>query len=78
MTFGDAIDAMTRGERVTREGWNCRGMWIVLMHIVMHIGYDTPSDSKPYFAMWTAAEQWQPGWLASQADILADDWMVVE
>lgn len=43
-----------------------------------HIGVDTPLDSQPYFAMWTAAKQWQPGWLASQADMLAEDWMVVE
>lgn len=42
-----------------------------------HIGADTPLDSQPYIAMWTAAGQWQPGWLASQADMLADDWVVV-
>ncbi len=38
------------------------------------IGKDTPLDSQPYFAMKTATGAWQPGWLASQADILADDW----
>lgn len=42
-----------------------------------HIGEDKPLDSQPYIAMWTAAEQWQPGWLASQADMLAEDWVVV-
>lgn len=42
-----------------------------------HIGEDTPLDSQPYFAMWTALGQWQPGWLASQADMLAEDWEVV-
>lgn len=42
------------------------------------IGEDTPLDCQPYFAMWTAAKQWQPGWLASQADMLADDWSIVE
>lgn len=42
------------------------------------IGEDTPLDSQPYIAMWTAAQQWQPGWLCSQADLLADDWEVVE
>lgn len=42
-----------------------------------HIGPDTPLDSQPYFAMWTALGQWQPGWLASQADMLAEDWEVV-
>lgn len=42
-----------------------------------HIGPDTPLDSQPYIAMWTAAKQWQPGWLASQADVLAEDWYQV-
>ena len=43
-----------------------------------HIGEDKPLDSQPYIAMWTAKEQWQPGWLASQADMLAEDWDIVE
>lgn len=42
-----------------------------------HIGVDTPLDSQPYIAMWTALQQWQPGWLCSQADLLATDWEVV-
>lgn len=43
-----------------------------------HIGNDTPLDSQPYIAMKTATGQWQPGWLASQADILADDWQIIK
>ena len=39
-----------------------------------HIGKDTPLDSQPYLAMFTAQGQWQPGWLASQADMLSEDW----
>ena len=42
-----------------------------------HIGANTPLDSQPYIAMWTAEGKWQPGWLASQADILGDDWYVL-
>ena len=42
-----------------------------------HIGVDTPLDSQPYIAMWTATGQWQPGWLCSQADLLATDWDIV-
>jgi hypothetical protein len=38
------------------------------------IGEDQPLDCKPYIAMYTAQKEWQPGWLASQADLLADDW----
>lgn len=43
-----------------------------------HIGVDTPLDSQPYVAMWTAEKKWQPGWLCSQADLLAQDWETVE
>ena len=95
MTFGMAIEAMRKGHKVARKGWNGKDMWIVLMpslylppfntqepgakvndRTAKHIGKDTALDSQPYIAMWTAAKQWQPGWLASQADILADDWAV--
>ena len=39
-----------------------------------HIGVDTRLESQPYIAMWTAQGKWQPGWLCSQADLLALDW----
>jgi hypothetical protein len=41
------------------------------------IGEGTPLESLGYFAMFTADKKWQPGWLASQSDLLADDWQVV-
>lgn len=43
-----------------------------------HIGVDTPLDSQPYVAMWTAQGKWQPGWLCSQADLLATDWELAD
>ena len=42
-----------------------------------HIGDVTPLNCNPYIAMWTADEKWQPGWLASQTDMLAEDWVLV-
>lgn len=42
------------------------------------IGEDTPLDCQPYFAMFNAQQQWIPGWLASQSDMLAEDWIIVE
>ena len=41
------------------------------------IGKDTPLNTLPYIAMWTADQKWLPGWLASQSDLLADDWIIV-
>lgn len=39
-----------------------------------HIGEGTPLFSQPYIAMFTAQGKWQPGWLASQPDLLSTDW----
>jgi len=96
-SFGLAIEALKKGFKVTRAGWNGKGMWLVLMgglklppfnsqepgakvndRTARFIGADTPLDSQPYIAMWTAEQKWQPGWLASQADMLADDWMILD
>lgn len=41
------------------------------------IGEDTPLNCKPYIAMATKDHGWQPGWLASQEDLLANDWKIV-
>lgn len=41
------------------------------------IGPDTPLITLPYIAMWTADKKWLPGWLASQTDMLAEDWEIV-
>jgi len=43
-----------------------------------HLGRDVPLDSQPYFAAFTKYSKWQPGWLPSTADILANDWVVVD
>lgn len=40
------------------------------------IGENTPLESQPYIAMFTAQGHWQPGWVCSQSDLLATDWML--
>lgn len=42
------------------------------------IGEDTPLETLPYIAMWTADKKWLPGWLASQTDMLSEDWEIVD
>ncbi|BCT30296.1 DUF2829 domain-containing protein [Bacillus velezensis] len=88
--FGWAIRKLKEGFKVARKGWNGKGMWIALMPSLYldkdiingrtkkHIGEGVDLDSQPYLVMWTASQQWQPGWLASQADMLAEDWVLVE
>lgn len=93
MNIGEAIQEMKNGEKCARKGWNGKDMFVVYMppltlppysshrkvndRTAKHIGEDTPLQSLGYFAMFTADKKWQPGWLASQSDLLADDWEVV-
>jgi len=42
------------------------------------IGEDKPLNCQPYFAMYNAQEEWIPGWVASQSDMLDNDWFIVE
>lgn len=82
--FGQALLALKQGKKVARNGWNGKGMWITLSapkssHFV-HAGegnYSKVTTDQPYVLMYTADETFQPGWLASQADLLAEDWEVL-
>lgn len=80
MSFGHAIHALKNGERVARAGWNGKGMWLVLIHPgnAIHRSSAGSFDMQPCIGMKTADGNMQPGWLASQADMLADDWAVVQ
>jgi len=72
MSFGHAIAAMKDTHCVRRAGWNGKGMWVAIQ---------TPDEcsfmTQPYFFMRTADGHYVP-WLASQTDMLADDWQIVQ
>ena len=87
MSFGHALAMLKDGYRVCRKGWNGKGMWLVL---VIPEDDDTPHEGPgyslwrmegivghalPWIGMRTADDKFVP-WLASQTDMLADDWMV--
>ncbi len=71
MSFGDAIFALKNGHKVAREGWNGKGMWLALQRPDEH-----SKMSLPYIYMSTVTGDLVP-WLASQSDMLAEDWQVV-
>lgn len=89
MDIGEAVSQLKAGHKVRRAGWNGKGMWLCLMPAVLvpagmvnsrtrrHVPDGQDLDCQPYVVMWTAAGQWQPGWLCSQADLLATDWETV-
>jgi hypothetical protein len=68
MSFSKALQNIKQGQRVTREGWNGKDMYIELQ---------TPDEGNkmtlPYIYMSTVGGDLVP-WLASQTDILAMDW----
>ena len=71
MNFGEAIREMRMGNAVCREGWNGRGMWLALQ-----VPDEHSKMTQPYIYIKTVQDDLIP-WLASQADMLAEDWMVV-
>lgn len=77
MNFGLALEALKKGFKVARTGWNGKGMWLELQRPDAH-----SKMTLPYvYLNYPADAQNTPGarvpWLASQTDMLADDWMLV-
>lgn len=83
--FGWALEMLRQGNRVMRLGWNGKGAWLVLVHASfwrVHLApdYDTNAGGailSPWIGMKTADDKFVP-WLASQTDVLAEDWCIVE
>lgn len=77
--FDWAITALKDGKRVTRPGWNGKGMWLMFVPSYRGCGND-PGGSRthlPWIGMRTADNKFVP-WLASQTDVLAEDWEIME
>lgn len=92
MNFGEAIAALKAGQKVSRAGWNGKGMWLVLVpgtptaQLRDGTPYKTATgldecEILPHIDMWTTNADGRramlPGWLASQTDMLSDDWGLV-
>lgn len=82
MTFGHALEAMKKGFKVARVGWNGKDMWLKQVNKGYYdVGLSCVGDTKPTLLPWIGMKTADNGfvpWLASQTDILADDWQVVE
>ena len=69
--FGEAISELKKGNKVTRKGWNGKNMWLELQ-----VPDANSKMTLPYIYMKTADNNKVP-WLASQTDILSEDWEVI-
>jgi len=89
MTFGLAIEAMKKGLKVHRKGWNGKNMWLIMVPSTPNkvpfmegtpyrdAGLVRPTQIDAHIDMYTAKGTMQPGWLASQNDMLAEDWGII-
>lgn len=83
MTFGEAIEATKEGEQIQRAGWNGKGMMVRLIDLYSDKEFlvcEAPASKgtwAPFLVMRTADNKLVP-WLASQTDVLADDWSTLD
>ena len=75
MDFSQALIEVKLGKKISRSGWNGKGLWVEIQRPDQHSKMTLPylfinyplTDTKPKRCPW----------LASQTDLLADDWEVV-
>lgn len=84
MTFGEALEKLKEGKKVARENWNGKGQFIELAtnisyktmnNDIVNVEHDSMGNKAIAFNGTSGV---QLGWLASQADMLSEDWYIVE
>ena len=82
--FGKAIEAVREGKKIQRAGWNGKNQYVELATCIsyknangeiINVEHNNIGNTALAFVGTSGV---QLGWLASQADMLADDWMLVE
>lgn len=84
MSFGDAVVALKKGHKVARHGWNGKGMFVYYVcadsykakTVAAQMQFGEYVPYRAYIAMKTVDNDVVP-WVASQTDILAEDWSIV-
>ncbi len=83
-TFGEALSNLKRGKKVARKGWNGKNQYIELAtnvsykNTVDEIINADHSDMGNKAIAFVGTSGVQLGWLASQADMLSEDWITIE
>lgn len=84
MNFGQAIEALKEGKRVKRAGWNGKNQYVELATSISYKNANGEIINCEHEAIGNKALAFvgtsgvQMGWLASQADMLAEDWEIVD
>jgi len=84
LNFGQALDQLKLGAKVAREGWNGKDMY--LYKVMQELNYPPLTDEQAWksgtfeeseFIIMKTADKKLIPWLASQTDILAEDWTII-
>ena len=84
MNFGKAIDLLKEGKKLRRKGWNGKNQYIELATNIsyknadgeiININHKTIGNKAIAFIGTSGV---QIGWLASQSDMLSDDWELID
>ena len=84
MNFGLALEELKKGNKVKRSGWNGKTQYIELAERVSYINSKGELINEGHLNIgnkviaFIGTSGVQLGWLASQADMLAEDWEIVE
>ena len=84
VNFGKAIEVLKTGKKVARKGWNGKTQYIELASNISYLNVNNEVVNCEHDAIGNKAIAFvgtsgvQMGWLASQADMLAEDWVIVE
>jgi hypothetical protein len=83
MTFASAINAVKQGNKIHRKNWNGKNQYVCIATMLecelsdgtLLVDFEHKNIGS-HFLMFVDTSGYQCGWLASQADMLADDWEV--
>ncbi|MBL3524136.1 DUF2829 domain-containing protein [Serratia plymuthica] len=78
LVFGEAIKALQSGRKVARAGWNGKGLWLELQVPDNNCKMTLPYIFMSYPGDATTTPGARVPWLASQTDMLADDWLAIQ
>lgn len=81
-TFGEAIEAVKKGAKISRCGWNGKEQYVEVATCISYVNSRGElvnaehEDILDHALAFVGTRGVQIGWLASQADMLAEDWLI--
>jgi hypothetical protein len=74
MKFGEALELLKHGKAITRQGWNGKGMHVVISKLYTPDNLQIANDC---LLLFNVNKQYNT-WIPSITDLFAEDWQVVQ